>query len=158
MSTKYGFRGKIYFNTGTYNSPTWAEVASVRDVKVGAEMSEFEGSTRLAGGVEQTEPVILKLSLDGLIKSDEADVGGFVAMETAFLTRAATDVLILDGGSAVNGSRGYRVDMKVFKFGEDQALDKVLFREWSMKPGVSANAAYKAVVSSGAPVFTTLAS
>lgn len=157
MALKYGFKGKVYFNTGSYGSPTWTEISAVRDIKVGADFTEFDASTRAAGGIGQAEPVILNLELSGMIKTDESDTNGFVAMETAFLTRAATDVLILDGGSAVNGSRGYRVDMKVFKFGEDQALDKVNFREFSLKPCVSSNAAQKAVVASGAPVFTSLA-
>jgi hypothetical protein len=158
MAVKYGFKGKIYFNTGTYNSPTWSEVTNVRDVKVGADFTEFDASTRAGGGIGQAEPVILNLELAGLIRTDESDTTGFVAMETAFLTRASTDVLILDGGSSVNGSRGYRADLKLFKFGEDQALDRVDFREFMLKPCVSANAAYKAVVTAGSPVFTTLAS
>lgn len=92
-----------------------------------------------------------------MVRTDEGDTGGFLAMETAFLTRGILDVLVLDGGSSVNGSRGYRFDAKVFKFGEDQDVANIDYREFELKPCVSANAAYKAVVSGGVPVFTTLA-
>ena len=36
---KYGYKGKIYFNTGPYGAPVWAEVKNVREVKVGAALA-----------------------------------------------------------------------------------------------------------------------
>lgn len=154
---KYGFDGTINVNSGSYGSPTWANVANVRDVQVGADMDEFDASTRAGGGVKQSEPTLLALEVSGKIRSDQNDTAGFVAFETAFLTRASMDLLVLDGGATVNGARGYRADMKVFKFGEAQGLGDVLHREFALKPCVSVNAAYKAIVASGAPAFTTLA-
>lgn len=156
MSTKYGFKGKIYLNTGTYGTPVWSELTQCKDVKVNAEFGEFDTSIRLGGGIEMSEPVLLKLGLDGMVKSDEADTNGFLLMETSTLTRAAMDVLILDASNATNGARGYRVDMKNFKFPEDQGNDKILFREFSLKPCLSVNAPSKAVVASASPVFSTL--
>lgn len=154
---KYGYKGKIYFNTGSYNSPTWTEVKNVREVKVGAAMGEQDATTRAGGGIEQAEPILLKLGLTGKIKSAETDTAGFIAMETAFLTRAAIDVLLLDGDKGTDGSRGYRVDMKVFDFSEDQGNENLLWRDFAIKPCVSDNVPQKAVVSSSAPVFTSLA-
>lgn len=119
-------------------------------------MDKHDATTRAGGGLKQYEPTLMDLAITGKIRSDESDTTGFVALETAFLGRTSVDVMILDGDDAVNGSRGYRFDAKVFKFGEDQALDGILFREFELAPCVSDNAVCKAVVASGAPVFTTL--
>ena len=119
-------------------------------------MDKHDATTRAGGGLKQYEPTLMDLALTGKIRTDESDATGFVAMETAFLARSSIDVMILDGGNTVNGSRGYRFDAKVFKFGEDQALDGVLFREFELAPCVSDNAVCKAVVASGAAAFTTL--
>ncbi len=156
---KYGFKGKIYFNGATYGSPTWNEVAQVRDVKVGAEMGEQDATTRVGGGIEQAEPVLAKLSVGGLIRNDSTDTTGFLALRTAFLSRAILDIMYLDGSKSVDGSFGYRYDAKCFTFGEDQAIDKLVYNEFMLKPCISiaGNAAYSVVVSSSAPVFTTLA-
>lgn len=156
-NAKYGFDGTIYFNGGTYGSPTWGLVNAVRDVNIGADMDETDASTRIGGGVKQSEPTLLAIELSGKIRSNDADSNGFILMETAFFTRTSLDVLFLDNPNTVNGSRGYRCDMKVFKFGEPQNLGDVLFREFSIKPCASANAVNKAVVSGGAPTFSTLA-
>lgn len=157
MATKYGFKGKVYLNSGSYGSPTWNEVSNLREVKVGAAFNEDDVTVRAGGGLAQFEAVILALEVSGKIKTDEADTTGFVAMETAFLTRAALDVMVLDADDAVTGARGFRFDAKVFKFEEDQANEKTLFRDFTLKPCLSANAAQKAVVASGSPVFTSLA-
>lgn len=154
---KYGFKGKIYFNTGSYNLPTWTEVKNVREVKVGAAFDKQDATTRSGGGVKQSEPVLLDLGLTGKIKSAETDTAGFIAMETAFLSRGVLDVMLLDGDKGTDGSRGYRVDMKVFKFDEDQGNENLLWRDFDIAPCVSDNAPSKVVVSSSNPVFTSLA-
>lgn len=156
-TVKYGFRGKLYFNTGSYNSPTWTEVKRVKEVKVGAAFDKEDATTRMGNGIKQSEPVLLDLGLTGKVRSDEGDTAGFLAMETAFLGRAEIDVLMLDGPIATDGSRGYRVGMKVFKFEEDQDVAKLLWRDFDLSPCVSENAPCKAVVAASAPVFTALA-
>jgi hypothetical protein len=156
MTVKYGFKGTINNNTGSYGTPTWSAISNVRDVMVNADPEKFDASTRAGNGIKQYEPTLIDLGVTGKIRSDETDTNGFVAIETAFLTRASMDLMILDGAATVSGSRGYRFDAKVFKFGEDQNLGGVNFREFEFAPCVSANAPSKAVVTTGSPVFTAL--
>jgi hypothetical protein len=157
MITKYGFDGKIYFNSAIYATPTWNDISAVQDVSVEATFSEQDATTRAGGGLAEAEPVLLSLVLTGKIRSDHTDTLGFIALETATLARTSIDIMILDGDKATTGSRGYRLDCKNFKFSESQGLDNILFREFELKKCPSANAAYKAVVTAGSPVFTTLA-
>jgi hypothetical protein len=158
IATKYGFAGSINANSGSYGSPTWVPIANTREVQVAADMDEFDASTRAGGGLKQSEPTMLALGVSGKIRSDQNDTAGFVALETAFLTRASLDLLVLDGAATVVGSRGYRADFKVFKFGEDQNIGNILHRDFELKPCVSDNPVKKAVVGSGpALTFTSLA-
>ncbi len=155
---KYGFDGTINFNSGTYTSPTWAAATDVMDVAVGADMDEVDTTTRAGGGVKESEPTLVGLSLSGKVRTDQNDTVGFVAMETAFLGRSSLDTLWLDGATTTVGARGYRAHLKVFKFGEDQSNGNVLFREFEMKPCVGSQAS-KAVVGSGPTLaYTALAS
>ena len=157
MIVKYGFDGTLNLNSGTYGTPTWVAVSASKDHQVTADMDEFDATTRQGGGIKQSEPTLLALALGFKVRTDQSDTAGYVVLEAAFLTRGVLDTLVLDGGVTVNGSRGYRADMKVFKFGEDQAVGNILHREVELKPCASTNAAFKAVVASGAPVFTSLA-
>lgn len=159
IPVKYGFKGKLYFNSGSYGSPTWNEVANVREVKLGAEMGEQEATTRAAGGIELAEPILHKLSVTGKIRNDTSDATGFVALRTAYLTRAILDIMVLDGPRTTNDSYGFRFDAKCFAMGEDQAIENILYAEFTLKPCISTagNAACSVVVSAGAPVFTSLA-
>jgi hypothetical protein len=126
-------------------------------VKIAADMEEADASTRAGNGVKQSEPTLLGLEVTGLVRTDEGDTNGFAQLETAFLTRAALDLMVLDGPSNLTGSRGYRFDAKVQKFGEDQSLNQVDHREFSLKPCVGVNGApQKVVVTAGVPVFTAL--
>ena len=157
---KYGYKGKIYLNGGTYGSPTWNEVKNVREVKVGGEMGDSDGTTRAGGGTEQSEPVLRKLGVTGKIRSDDSDTTGYIALETAFLTRGVLDVMLMDGDKGVAGNRGYRFDAKNFTWPEDQANDGILWRDFDLRPCISANPVCQAVATAGddsvTVVFTDL--
>ncbi len=86
------------------------------------------------------------------------DATGFVALRTAYLARAILDILVLDGPRTTNDSYGFRFDAKCFSMGEDQAIESILYQEFMLKPCISTagNAAYSVVVTTGAPVYTTL--
>lgn len=153
---KLGFKGTVNNNTGTYGTPVWSNLTLISDCTLGASIKEAAASMR-AYGVELTEPTMFGLEINGKIRSDDSDTNGYIALETAFLARAPLDVLILDGGVAVNGSRGFRADWKVFKWEEEEGLDGVLYRSFTLKPCVPINGPPEsAIVTSGAPVFTAL--
>lgn len=152
---KLGFKGTLNNNGGTYGSPTWANMSSVSDVTVGAGFTEAKGSTR-EYGVDFFEPTMLGFEISGKIRSDDSDANGYIALETAFLARSPLDLMVLDGASATNGNRGFRMDFKVFKWEEEQGLDGVMYRAFTLKPCVPINGGpASVVVTSGAPVFTS---
>lgn len=158
MSTtvKRGYNGKMYINTGTHGSPVLVEVANLTDAKVSAAFDKTEATTRQGGGTKQSHPTLFDPGFSAKIRSDDSDTTGYIYLETAFYGRSIVDVILLDGASSVNGSRGVRFDANVFKWDESQGNDEVMFRDFELSPGVTANPAMNVIVASGAPVYTTV--
>lgn len=153
---KKAYNRAFYRNTGTFGSPTWNLTDHVKDVAFVYAKDSLDATTRASGKLKEYEPGRGDFSITGMIMVDESDAD-FAAFETADLADSLLDIMILDGLSSVNGSRGYRMEMKLSSFTEETADDGVLFRSFELKPCISANAKQSVVVSTGAPVFTTLA-
>jgi hypothetical protein len=157
MGVHFGKDAKLYNNSGTYGTPVWDEIAAVREIQVpDGDFEEIEASGR-DYPLKLSEPGNFQFSIEGKIRTNESDTD-FIALETAALAKSQLDIMILTGGSATNGNRGFRMDFKLHKFfGEDQNIDQILWRPFMLKPCVPTNAPKSVVVSSGAPVFTALA-
>ncbi len=154
ITVKRGYASKLYYNTASFGTPTWVECTLVGDAAVDLSYDEDDATTR-GDGVKASEPTLLGIEISGRMRSDENNTQ-MVAWETAFFTRAILDLMALDGGSTTNGVRGVRYEGKLHKWSEDQALGKVLFRDFMHKPCASENARQKAIVASGAVAFTTI--
>lgn len=156
MGVHFGKDAKLYNNTGNYGTPVLDEIAAVRDVSIpDGSFEEIDASGR-DYPIKLTEPGLLSLSIDFKIRTNESDTD-FTALETAALARSVLDIHVLSGGSTTNGNRGFRFDAKLTKFfGEDQNIDQILWRQCTLKPCVPTNAPKSVVVSSGAPVYTSL--
>ena len=162
MPVHFGRDAFVAYNSATYGSPTWVEFTTIRDVQIpDGERATLDASGR-DYGIELFEPGLLKLGIDFMIRTNESDTP-FTFLETAALlnptaTGAMLDILILTGRIATNGNRGFRLDMKIHKFfGEDQALDKILYRSVKLLPCAPTNPPKSVVITGGVPVYTTLA-
>lgn len=132
-----GITSKLYVNVAPdprFNilADTWQEIDLVADLTVEGTWNEGEASARL----EQTqtfEPTNMNLMLSGRVRKEIGDLG-FRTLRAAHNGRAVLDVLVLDGSIRVGGSEGYRFDAKVFQWSEDQGLQAVVFKEFSLKP------------------------
>ena len=151
----FGFEAKLYYNTGSYGTPTWTVIPLISDCQVTGTWDEADATTRYGAGVKQMEPSLLAVEIAGKIRTDEGDTT-FVALADAFFGRNVVDVLVLNGASDANGSRGYRFEAKVFNWTESQNPGDLSFHEFSLKPCASENAPKRAVVASGAPVFSAI--
>ena len=153
MAVKKGYTAKLYRNSATFGTPTWAECENVKDVAINIPFDKLEGTAR-GVALKQYEPGLGDLSITGKFRTNEDDTD-FVAFETAHLAKSLIDLMVLDGGSTTTGSRGYRVECKIFNFSEDQAHGNILYRDFEAAPCITTNAQQTVVVTAGAPVFTT---
>jgi hypothetical protein len=162
MSVHFGRDAKLYYNSATYITPTWVEIATVRDVAIPDGEREQIDATGRDSPVRTYEPGHLTLSVEFKIRTNESDTP-FTFLEAAALAlptavAAMLDIMILTGPQATNGNRGFRFDSKIHKFfGEDQNIDQLLWRSVILKPCVPTNPVKSVVVTGAVPVFTTFA-
>lgn len=150
-----GITSKAYVNLGTYNAPLWEEMNLIGDLNVPMQWNLADGSTR-AMRVQQQEPTNLTMDITGKMRKSMNNTA-FLAVRAAFLTCVMIDVMILDGALDVNGSEGIRCDFKVSQFGEDQALQNVTFKDFTLTPCITDNYPQSVIVNGGAPDFTPIA-
>lgn len=154
-STRLGVFSHMYVNTGTYGTPTLSDVDLIGDLAVNADWDEGESSARRSQ-MKTQEPTMLGFDLDGRLRVDMTDTQ-YNILRDAFNNKTILDIVVLNGAKDHNNSIGYRVDCKVFGFGEDQALGNVLFNALKIKPCASDNKPKTVKVVAGVPVYTDLA-
>jgi hypothetical protein len=149
-----GILANLYFNTGTYGSPTWSAVKLVGDLTVGGEWNSGKVVTR-ASRVEYEAMTTLKLACSGKLKADLTDTN-YLALIAAMVAGTVINIMALDATSTTTGSQGWMYDAQVKKGNQDQTPEGVIFTEFEITPYPSGNPAQHALVTAGAPVFTAL--
>ena len=138
MAVLKGINCKVYYNSGTYGSPTWALVNPVIEVSVNLENSTFDASNRDSNYRLQL-PALTDISVDFRFHKDKADTD-FLALETAAQTRANLDLLILDGIQASADSDGWRILGFFSSWTESQPLEDAVTVDATYVPAAVANA------------------
>lgn len=150
---KLGIKCKLYLNTGTYGSPTWAEVKCIRDFKQTKAWQTGDVGSRKSR-VNKKVKTTLDLSWSGTYEPDEGAESAAIAQ--AADTDRILDLMILDGKRDANGVTGIRADCQVTKADTDQGRETVIYPEIEIFITESANDPKWATVTSGAPVFTAI--
>jgi hypothetical protein len=106
MARKHGNAGKLYRNSATYATPTFVEVANIRDMSIDDARAEADLSARgddisvfLAG--KRTVGVQLEMVYD------DTDTG-YDALRDAYEGNTVIELWIADGPAATTGSTGPR--------------------------------------------------
>jgi hypothetical protein len=136
--------------TGSSAVPSWALADLISDNKVNSNWNKGESSVR-RGRLQTNEPTNLVLNLEGKVRKLVTD-RAYQLLQLAHRTNAVLDILVLDGPLLTIGSNGYRFFGKVFDFGEDQGLQAVIFKEFSIEPSMEVPADY-----AGTPTIPAMA-
>lgn len=133
-----GLNAKLYRNTASYGTPTWALIGNVQDLTANDSMDEADVSTRGSGGFAEAEPTLrtLELSFGMINKPGDADVAAFLAAYTA---RSSIDIAVMDGPIATAGSKGVRARYKIFQFPRAQELRGAQTFDVMLKPCADSN-------------------
>lgn len=137
MSYRIGLDAKIHVNTGTYASPTWAEIEDAQDVTLTLEASEAE-ITRRGSGWRATLQAIKDASVEFDLVYDPTDTE-FIAIREAFFDRETIEMAVMDGPIATAGSQGLRATMSVLNFSRNEPLEEALTVSVTVKPAPAAN-------------------
>lgn len=158
MPAGIGLDCSLYYNTGTFGSPTWVELTNVSNVKLDLSFQSGNGSTRATRVIKEGRTQ-LPLAVTGSMLADKST--GYVAFRTFFLasgTSAVVDVMCLDGDSTTNTTDGVRFEAEIHDWSRDEGDGNVVYRNFTLKPTIyGTNVIQSVLVTSGAPVFSTLA-
>jgi len=132
---------KAYVRTGgTWSSsPVYTELEAAINVSIEADHSEFDATTRGAGGFRQTGVAITGLRFPITMKKDKDDTA-FAALETAHQGKSLVELLVLDGPRNSASSDGYRAECVCLTWNETQDLEGMVTVDSVWVPGPSDNA------------------
>lgn len=131
--------GKLYYNSGSYASPTWTLIDNVGEIKRTDEKNETTLNLRISGGNEISIPTTRKGGLEFVMVYDPADTKQ-AAIKSAYDGDTSIEILDLDGPVATSGSAGRRITMAVSKFNKMSDQPGIYMVEVAMKPTYSTNA------------------
>jgi hypothetical protein len=138
MAVLKGIDCKVYRNSASYGSPTWALINPTIEVTVNLENSTFDASNRDSNYRLQL-PALTDISVDLRFHKDKDDAD-FLALETAAQTRVNLDLLILDGLQTVATSDGWRILGFFSSWTESQPLEDAITVDATYVPAAVANA------------------
>lgn len=142
-TTLLGFNAHIYYNSGSYGTPTWVDCPSVRDLALNIEANDADVSTRGNGGWEAIVQGLKKGSIEfDMVWSKTsgalpADVQKFL---DSFNNNAHIEVNIRDQPIATVGSQGLRCLISVQKFARAENLGESLRANVVIKPTLAEHA------------------
>ncbi len=149
-----GILSTLYYNSGTFGTPVWVAVGLVGDLQVPAKWDVVELPIR-ASRVKFKNKTMIDVGITGKLLASGTDAA-VLALMAAMLNDDVIDVMALNGTSATNGAKGFRFEAQVVNATEDQGTGVVVFEDFELIPVYTANPPKSVIVTTGAPVFTTL--
>jgi len=132
MGTIRGLDCEIFYNSGSYASPTFAEVDAVRDANYEVSLSEVDASRRGSGGWRMNETTLKDATLNITFVKDKDDTS-FLAIQTAAQGGTAVELVAYDGADAT-GSDGLDAMWKCTNWNETQDLEGIVICEAVFRP------------------------
>ena len=146
MSAKAGMQAKLYRNTATYETPTWALVPNVKDLTLNLEKGQADVTTRANSGWKASIGTLKDGGIEFEMVWDTEDEG-FSAIRDAYLNDTALELAVMDGDITVAGSQGLRAAFVVTNFSRKEPLEE----------GISVSVTLKVAYSENAPEWMTVA-
>src|SRR5690242_19983442 len=107
-----GINSKLYRNTGTWDSPVWAEITGISDLSRSGSWNKATYTTRRSR-IEVARKTTLGLTITGKAEVDPDD-DGYNALYAAFLDGDnPIDLMVLQGPEDQNGVTGFRAEWYV---------------------------------------------
>jgi hypothetical protein len=139
---------RIYYNAGTYGSPTWTEIDTVKDVSRTSEWERSDVTCRKHRRKRAYVKTIQEQSFEFELTAFVTDAA-YLALEAAFDGSDSMEFLVLNQAITVNGARGIRGSFHVTKLDESQPLNGHITCPIQLSPADSANAQARVTVTSG---------
>lgn len=136
-----GIEASLYRNTGTYGSPTWAELMCVSDCAVNPAWDTAEALIR-AARVKMRRKTLLGIEIPAkLLKTVTGDTG-LIALQDAMNDDSEIDILALDKDTTTVGSRGWRFYTQVYQSNQSQNPGDLLYEDMIFAPTIPTDGNY----------------
>jgi hypothetical protein len=151
-----GAEATFNYNSGSFNSPSLTAMTAVSDLSMTGSWDKAEASTRFTRAKTYLKAMV-DWSITGKLRSSPTGDANYQTFVTDFLGPDVTvNVVVLNGGAALNGAWGFMFDAQIFKMGGDQGLGVVEFDDIELAPAATGNPGQYAQVASGALVYTAI--
>ncbi len=121
VGAQVGLRMKLFRNTGTYLSPVWTEITTVKDVTFNLTKGDADGSSR-ASSWKGHLPTLKDMSLEYEILRTRLRTD-CDALRDAFLNDTILDVAVADQAIATSGCEYLRADVFTMEFSRKEPLE-----------------------------------
>ena len=128
-----GAEGFAYYNSATYSSPTWVNIANARDVTINLSANEVETNAR-ASGWKLSRQGLRELSFSfGYLMKQGADTV-WDALRAAYFAGTVTEFLFLDADATETGAEGVRAHCQIFSQTINQSLEDAVTSDNECRP------------------------
>ena len=134
---------KLYYNTGSYATPTWSEICNVKDLTLSLEKDEVDVTTRCSGGFKEYSDGLLDANVTFNMLYDPTDAA-FTALQSAFFGKSAVEFAVMDGAlppASGETSQGLRATCMVKSFSRSESLGEALMTDVAIRPVANDDAA-----------------
>lgn len=127
-----GINCGLYYNAGTYASPTWTEVTEINDASLSMDPNEVTFPTR-ASRLEASVKTTYKLAFSFRMKAAAETSQKYHVVRDASLSDTPKDWLILNAKITEPGARGFRFDGLVFPGEETQGVQDMVADQYVVR-------------------------
>ena len=138
MATILGMNAKLYYNTGTYGSPTWTLITNVRDVNLSLDSEEADVTTRANSGWKTSVVTLRTAQITFQAIYDKADTAS-QALFDAYLTGAIKEFAVADAAIATTGTEYFRAECYVKGASVSQPLTDAIKHDFTLVPTSTSN-------------------
>jgi len=148
-----GINCKAYYNAGNYGTPSWTELTCINDLQENSKTMTADSNSR-ASWINLKVGTSGDLSWNGNMKRDGS--APHLVVYKAMKAKTSLDLLILDGGVAVNNSMGHRADCLIIDTSNNQNRSERLYDSIEIVPTESANLPKHVIVTGGVITMATM--
>lgn len=131
---------KLYYNTGTYGSPTWTLIDNAMSLTLNLSKDAVDVTTRASAGFKEYVDGLIDASIEWGMLWDTEDAA-FTAIRTAFFNKTAIEILVLDQEYDNTAAQGLRAICMVENFTRAENLGEALTVSVTVRPVANSNAA-----------------
>jgi hypothetical protein len=133
-----GVAERIYYNSATYNSPTWVAIAIAGDVSINLEKSMSEVKSRASSWATNL-PALKSADLEFDVLGDKSNTA-YDVLRDYFINDTLADFAVADQAIATTGCEYFRAQYYLSGFSIDEKLENAETAKVTAKLGYSTNA------------------